>query len=280
MRIADSSEHDVISRFVASAQSDPERHIAYVGDEPDTILLEFARAENWADRLAVAVDHASITGVLLADVDPDMRRVWWVGPWAGDIDTMTALMNAVTGVLGDAFDTEELAPDGRNTAVASFGRACGFSEGTGSLVLYRRLTSTLQRDTTTVMAAHQAAQVATLHDRLFPGTHARGTTVVADPDTTVRCAIRDGSLAGYLAYQIQLDGTGYIDYLGVEPDARRRGIARALIADACAAMAAARVPEVHLTVRLDADGARELYRSVGFTETRVIQPLRKGFTLG
>ena len=98
--------------------------------------------------------------------------------------------------------------------------------------------------------------------------------------TRIRTVQVDGATAGYVAFEIQADGTGYIDYLGVKPDARRRGLARALVADACRELAAEGVQRVHLTVRADAPCAVDLYRSVGFTEERVIAPSRYGFTLG
>lgn len=265
--------------YVSDAQSDPASHVTYVGLDADTLLDEFAEAEAWADRLLVALIGDELAGVLLADIDDDMRRVWWIGPWANTESAAIALLSEARDRFGGLFDEEELAPDSRNEMLRSTADRLGFTEGTASSVLSKTELVADGTSSTEPLTATRAQTVAELHDSIFEGTHTPGSKLVGAEGTRIRTVQVDGATAGYVAFEIQADGTGYIDYLGVKPDARRRGLARALVADACRELAAEGVLAAHLTVRTDARGAVDLYRSLGFEEERIIVPYRYGFTL-
>ena len=90
----------------------------------------------------------------------------------------------------------------------------------------------------------------------------------------------EGVPVGYVAVEVQPDGSGYVDYLGVAAQARGAGLGRVLVAGALRGLAARGVTRVHLTVRVDNATARALYASLGFVEERVAVPYRRGFDLG
>ncbi len=276
---ADRIDHPAIAAYVALAQRDPARHVSYVGDEAASILEEFARAHRWNDRMLVAASGDVIAGVLLADIDEDMGRVWWMGPWAETIEIATDLLEEARARFGSAFGEEEMAPDSRNDMVRSVAAARGFVEGTASSVLSNLRLDPTGQPSTSLLTDGAAEAVAALHDRLFPGTHTGGAALVAAEKTHLRTARVDGRIAGYIAFETQPDGAGYIDFLGVEPAARRRGLGRDLVVDACRQLAVEGAATAHLTVRSDTPGAVALYRSVGFVEERVVVPCRRGFTL-
>ncbi len=269
-----------VAAYVADAQVEADRHVTYVGTAVDTLLEEFAEADAWTDRLLVALAGEEIVGVMLADIDADMRRVWWLGPWADSEPVAIALLSGARDRFGPLFDEEELAPDSRNEMLRSVARRLGFTEGTAASVLSKSDLVAEGPFSTEPLTANRAKSVAEIHDELFGRTHTPGAKLVTAGGTRIRTVQFHGSTAGYVAYEIHADGTGYIDYLGVEPKARRRGLGRVLIADVCRELAAEGVPAVHLTVRADAPGAVDLYRSLGFTEERIIVPYRYGFTLG
>ena len=271
---------EAAGRYVTAAQCDPLRHVTYVGEDPDSILDEFAEAERWEERLLVAIVGDEVAGVLLPYIDQDMRRVWWIGPWADTKELATELLSDARRRFGSLFDEEEMAPDSRNELVRSVAANTGFSEGTWSSVLSKHELDPSGSATSVPLEDEQLDAVAALHQRLFPGTHTPGDRLAATERTRMRTIHVDGRLAGYVAFEIQADGTGYIDYLGVAPTYRRRGIGRALVTDVCRELAEEGVPAVHLTVRADAPGAVDLYRSVGFNEERLIVPCRLGFALG
>jgi ribosomal protein S18 acetylase RimI-like enzyme len=78
-------------------------------------------------------------------------------------------------------------------------------------------------------------------------------------------AWRGGEMAGMVLWA-ERDGGLYLARLAVRPDARRRGIARALIARAEAAAAALALPRLHLGTRLSLPANRALFAAAGFTE--------------
>jgi mycothiol synthase len=86
-----------------------------------------------------------------------------------------------------------------------------------------------------------------------------------DPDLSL-VAERDGSLAGILLTRRWTDdAAGFIDILAVHADARRRGLATALLTHAVAQFAAAGLHEAQLAVASDNPRALALYGRVGMT---------------
>ena len=278
-----------VAAFVAARQQDPTANVVLVGVEPGPVAEELAGVDRWRERTVVARDAAGgLVGVVVADVAEDMRRVWWVGPWvaAGRADAegvAAALLDTATAAHGHTWDEEEYAPDARNELVAALALGRGATPGTGSAVLLLDPLVVAELDGPDVRAAvptdHGA--VAALHDRLFPGTHTRGADLLAAEGTHVDVVEGpDGVPVGYVAVEVQPDGSGYVDYLGVAEQARGRGLGRLLVAGALRGLAARGVPFAHLTVRVDNPAARALYASLGFVEERVTVPYRRGFDLG
>ena len=87
-----------------------------------------------------------------------------------------------------------------------------------------------------------------------------------------RAAELDGALAGYLLASLA-GGTGHVGNLAVAPEARRRGVARALLADLFARARASGVKRVTLEVRAANFAAQALYRAHGFR----LAGLRRGY---
>lgn len=274
---------DDVVDYVARRQAAPASHVVFVGEGAATVGADLADVARWRDRLLVARADGAVVGAVLTDIDEARRRAWWFGPWADGPDIAAALVAAADARFGAAWDEEEFAPDVANRLVAELAVARGCTPGTASSVLaFDAAQQPTPRPSgrTAPLDATSAPAVAALHDRLFPATHTLGADLVRADKTTIRAAMVDGVVAGYVAVEVLADGVGYIDYLGVEPGRRRLGLGRALVGDAVASLVAAGVTETHLTVREDAVGARDLYRSLGFVELRVIRPYRRGFDLG
>lgn len=120
-------------------------------------------------------------------------------------------------------------------------------------------------------------------DRLAtPSWAAHHETVVrdacADPGTAVVVAEEDGPLVGFVAHTVHgatdaMSAYGEVTVICVAPEARGRGIGRALLDRAVADLRAAAVPVIMLSTGGD-DGhgpARALYESAGFTRLPVAQ---------
>ena len=60
--------------------------------------------------------------------------------------------------------------------------------------------------------------------------------IEADPIEAVRFAVIDGRDAGVVVWNLLANGFGVVAFVGVDPDARGRGLARAMVAEATAAL--------------------------------------------
>jgi ribosomal-protein-alanine acetyltransferase/tRNA threonylcarbamoyl adenosine modification protein YeaZ len=87
-----------------------------------------------------------------------------------------------------------------------------------------------------------------------------------------RIAEADGALAGYLLAWVG-GGAGHIGNLAVVPEARRRGVARALLEDLLEHAGAAGAASLTLEVRVSNFAAQALYRAFGFR----LAGLRRGY---
>jgi mycothiol synthase len=88
-----------------------------------------------------------------------------------------------------------------------------------------------------------------------------------DLDPRLSCIAEcDRGVVGFLlARRWRERPVGFIDLLGVHPDHRRRGLARAMLTDAFAGFAAAGLRDAQLGVAADNPGALSLYEQCGMT---------------
>lgn len=272
-----------LAALAAPAQRRPETHVAYLGFDTDSIAAELEQT-TWATASMVALDGGVPVGFLIADVDPEMGRVWWFGPFVDAADwenVATDLLERCRAQLDETVDEEEMAFDTRAEGLGRWAERVGMCPDPGALVL--SLTHELEPPTVDIRPVADADRVtvAPLHERLFPGTHTTGDALVDSADDThLRLVVeQDGAVAGYIAVERQQDGGGYIDFVGVHEAHRRRGLGAQLVQAGVSALRAIEAWPVHLTVREDSAGARALYSSLGFDEERIICPYRRGFTI-
>lgn len=300
LRPVSEAQLPVVVALATEAQRDPARHCGYLGTEPDDLATALRGLEplGLAGAL-VAWDGDRPLGLLGADWDDAPPRVWWQGPLLAtglrDPEVLAARLLVVgRRLLPPTVREEELAPDDTNRVVAAVARRDGFRPGTASVVLRRPLDAAPGADLGAAgpiappvpgvqvgpVRAHDRAAVAALHDLLFAGSHLVGDRLVAGEERLVLPAREDEALCGYVVAERQADGTGYLDYLGVTPSARGRGIGAQLVVAACDALVSGwGCPEVHLTVRQDLPVARRLYARLGFVAERLLRPWRRGFAI-
>jgi ribosomal protein S18 acetylase RimI-like enzyme len=279
-RISQESDLDEMVSLATESQVNPERHIGYLGVDGDSIRSDVLGVEQWSARTSVLVDdRGALAGWLLGEKDEEMDRVWWWGPFlcAGvPDDRADALYVHASESSGAA--QQEMAPDDRNTRVSTLAMRCGFRADEASAVLSYAGAGFGRGGRTVPVEDVHHREVAALHDQLFPGTHTTGQSLV-DADEPRLVVVEDGRVVGYVAVEVHSDGTGYIDYLGVHPEWRQRGLGRRLVTDATDLLLEMQAASVHLTVREHNTAARSLYAALGFTHERLIRPFRKGFSL-
>jgi len=88
-----------------------------------------------------------------------------------------------------------------------------------------------------------------------------------NPRTLMLLAERAGEpAAGYISLR-HVAGESEILRLAVDPEARRRGVARALVDEGLARLRGLKVESCHLEVRMDNEGAIAFYHSLGFARS-------------
>ena len=294
LRRAHGDELRALADLAAPLQADGTTHIVYLAIDAADILAELAES-TWSEVSSVAMHDGAIVGWLIGDVDVEIGRVWWLGPFAADIDvsgrhdwssTASALLADARAQLPPTVSQEEMAIDGRFERYRTWAESEGFTAEEGSFVLALDggVPGGCSADgTVRPLGDEDHDTVIRLHDDMFPGTHTTGRQlVVAATDDRRRRLVfeRDGAVLGYVAVELQPDGSGCIDFLGVDPVARRTGVASALVRAGVAELESIGASSIGLTVREGSTGARELYASSGFTEERFALPLRRGFSLG
>jgi ribosomal protein S18 acetylase RimI-like enzyme len=121
------------------------------------------------------------------------------------------------------------------------------------------------------MRAEHAARVAELHQQLFPNTYLTAETILAAVEDRSSEAARkvyvyeqDGRVLGYV-YGSENLGEGVVDFLGVDVEARRRGIGRALLSAILNWIFVERgLEKASLTVHDELVNAQALYEQAGF----------------
>ena len=272
-----------IAELAAGLQSDPAAANAYLGVEQRGIVSELDDID-WRSVSAVAIDDGRLIGWLVGDVDAELGRVFWLGPFVAAEsweDAASRLYLGASKLLAPQITEQEMAIDSRFERYQSWAAAHGFTADEGSLAFVLETDPGPPEIELRSARDDDLSQLGALHEALFPGTHTTGRQLVENRDADhVRLVSEvEGSVAGYVAFEVQPDGSGYLDFLGVATAFRRRGLGAQLVRAAVTELVERGASPIHLTVREHSHGARALYVGLGFVEERVIRPLRKGFTL-
>jgi ribosomal-protein-alanine N-acetyltransferase len=109
------------------------------------------------------------------------------------------------------------------------------------------------------------AELSTLERALFGSERAASTLRHTDPSARVWVARgADGVLEGFVSARLPVDELEIVD-VGVRPDRRRRGVARALLEEVLVAARRSGAVRVVLEVGDENGAARALYAGLGFT---------------
>ena len=250
------------------------------GDNEGSHVAELAELPAGEAAFWRAADSRGETlGVIGGVLDRTQRRAWIRGPWAVPGRSSASLEAALLETLErglpeidrfDAFPSED------DAALAAVYGGAGYRRMDVHRVMQAALGGTV-----TATAADERIRPAQpddlvhwlpLHNGLFPGSYLSDdelANAITSGPRQVLTAWLDGRPAGYLVAKD--DATAdelYVDYLGVEPAARGKGLGRALLlhamhwAEGCGRRHAA------LTVRQDRAEALSLYLRCGFQQTR------------
>ncbi len=275
-----------MAEFAAMHQSDHRFHVMYLGASVDSLTADLAAVEQWAANTVIAEDDGHLAGWLMADVDREMGRVWWMGPFATPGEAWGRIADDLYAeakrLLPPEVTEEEATADVRGGSLNDWCVRHGYVPNTASVLLRLEPDKLAAPAESRIrpMAEGDHAAVMALHDLAFPGTHTTPDALVVSDHPRLVLEVEPETIVGYVAFEMQSDGSGYVDYLAVDEGLRGSGFGGALVAESCRRMIADGATFVHLTVREDNAAARALYGRLGFVEERVVRPYRIGFDLG
>ncbi|MFX0113791.1 MAG: GNAT family N-acetyltransferase [Candidatus Hodarchaeota archaeon] len=278
--------HEIAS-FVSRLQTDNTHHICYFGTETSLIeqYLEEQFEPAWHQSFLLTYEKDKLIGLLGVEYDATLGRAWLHGPMVDHKDWQTIadklLETAQQEIIPPEVTDLELAGDVANTNLRTLAKRKSFTTGGSSYSLRfeRKKLAKLPVIKGTILVPQYYEAFELLHDKLFPGTYYSGRQLIErlDDRKTAFIVAAHGVLQGYIYAQIDIGSNeGYIDFLGVEGFARRRGIGtKLIIAAVCWLFSFEDVNEVSLTVNEQDKGAIELYTQIGFDLTRTLQGYRK-----
>jgi ribosomal protein S18 acetylase RimI-like enzyme len=286
IRPARNADHDQVVALLRRLQAMPSHHIGFHGETTAELADELATLHFPAGTLVAVDDSDEVRGVLSADVDRELSRAWWFGPfvdvpaehpaadriWTRTADALYAAAHALP-VLRGVRDSE-LYGHVEHCRLAAFAQRHGFPPGEYSSLLVLdgvdlvRLVGAVPDSGAANIAelptpptdSAAAAALIRLHERSFPNTYLSAAAVLAgERDRTVVTATIDGTLAGYAVGGVQPQDY-FIDFVAVPAEARCKGIGSALVttlvqrlADrhgareaACAVVAGGNAPSRHM----------------------------------
>ena len=256
IRPARDADLDQVLTLLERLQSMPEHHIGYHG-ETRAELTEELTEMHWPAATLLAVDDADrVHGVLTAETDVKLGRVWWHGPFV-DVPADHPAADRIWDRTADAlYEQARELPDLRDIAdselfgdvahrrLAQFALRHGYGDGTYTSVvaldgvdLVRMIGSVpdsvdgveIQEFPTPPTDSVAAAALIRLHDECFPNTYLSAAQLLSDEgDRTLVVATAGGRVVGYAVGRVQ-QLEYYLDFVAVATDFRGRGIAGPLI---------------------------------------------------
>jgi ribosomal protein S18 acetylase RimI-like enzyme len=268
-------ELESIAALVAAQQARPESRDAQFDERPEAIAAQLSAWETpWVETSRVEERQGQLVGFVGAELDDSLSRVWIYGPavavpdWDAVADGLLATLESdVPGMTGKA---AEIAGDVANERVAALARRHGFTAGKVHhlLELHAEGIARLARPAIGPVTPEYEPAFAALHDELFPGTYYSGRQLLDQARrgaAIVLALVDEGRLAGYAAGRIDEAGDGYLDFVGVAQNERRRGLGRLLVAAIGHAFGDRRpVDAMRLTVSSENVAALALYEQLGF----------------
>jgi ribosomal protein S18 acetylase RimI-like enzyme len=287
-KIAEASREDfpAIARLLAEQNETPESQCLHSGEGYESILQTMIKWDEVSEiRFVVAVQNGRLVGVLGCEFDEELGRGWLWGPFALTADwkgLATDLLEQLLAILPAAIRRLDFFVNQVNQRAYRFYLAQGFQEPEVShvYVAERHQTVPLLLDACRPLQPAQSGCFRALHDAIFPNTYYTGQDILdqLDADHRIFVAVQGEDLLGYVYAILDESGEGYIEFLGVQADARGRGLGKRLLLTALYWLFEVRdVSTVGLTVSDDQNNARSLYKKVGFRIKYTGLSARKGW---
>jgi ribosomal protein S18 acetylase RimI-like enzyme len=278
---------DDLVQFVARLNSDGTHHIGFFGEGEADIRASLAECLiPPAEGFMMAYDDDQLVGVFGVDANPEISRAWLFGPLVEHTDwhfVADKLYESVLPCIPADIHDYDLFCDVQNVHVDEFAARHGFplrSENAILTLVREKYTPSAKRiSQVSFYEDDMFSQFEDLHNVLFPKTYFTARQIVEKLDRKHKLflLVEDEQLLGYHFCKIEPESeSGYVDFIGTDASARRRGIAAGLLASGVDWMlSTASTKKISLTVNADNAAALKLYKKYGFVTERVMRGYRK-----
>ncbi len=203
--------------------------------------------------------------------------VQWMGPFSHEEGWEEQAGAVLAAARANCDATREVIhADNRNYHLTALAAELGFTGSTGIVEI--ELAAPLKDSIVMVhpMSDEFRGFVSMFHEATFPHADVVGSTIVnaIDPDLTM--VIRHfGAAVGYINATRESDKTARINFLAVSEEVRRKRLGGEMVRAAVNALVEQGVSVTRVEVDDENEPARELFRSLGFTEQRLVIPFTK-----
>lgn len=283
-----------VAAFIARLNSYQEHHIGYCGKKLDDIYNTLE--ENFGDVPArdaffIATEGNKIVGACGFDADIERGRAEVWGPFIDHVNSMEIakmLWETMIVEIPDPIQTIYLFPERRNETVIKLANTLSFDFVSKETIL----TCTNQsfrgigNDNVITLSSEHYSFLVELHDQIFPDTYLSGEEMVKEiSEQSIAFGVvdKDSNLLGYLYAEAEPEfGEGSIEFFGVNPASRNKGVGSSLLAKGVEWLFTfPSIEKVSLCVESDNTSAIRLYRSIGFEiehqltfyEKKLVSPL-------
>ncbi|HLO31866.1 MAG TPA: GNAT family N-acetyltransferase [Anaerolineales bacterium] len=274
-------------RFVARLNPDGAHHIGFFGESEADIRASLAESQiPPADAFTLAYEADRVVGTFGVDADPEISRAWLFGPLIEHADwhmIAEQLYASILPLVPVNIRDYDLFCDVQNVHIDEFALKHGFplTSENAVLILAREDYRPIAKRQTQIIPYQEAffEHLEKLHKTLFPNAYFTARQMVEKIDE-LHClflAVEDGNLFGYHFGKIEPESeSSYVDFIGTDVSARRRGIGADLLASGLDWMLAVPTTQkVRLTVNANNVAARHLYEKFGFLTERIMRGYRK-----
>lgn len=286
IRKVDESNLEEAIDLVFRLNQDPANNISYFGETREEIEADFSAVQPPEGYGFIALNEEGKTnGFFGIEMDLELGRSWLFGPLIEGADWDTSAEQLYQAILADLppeITGQEIYFPIQNERLEQFATRHGFVYHTEGAVLLLDIRQQQTREAPGVIEFNPifTDQLGDLHAELFPKTyHSAGQLIelARQEDKKLLIQANQDQLAGYIFVQLRPASRDmYIDFLGVDRQFRRQGIAQDLVAKAVDwAVKKPYVESVTLTVGGDNEAAIKLYHSLGFNTQSVARAYRK-----
>lgn len=270
-------DHQAVLDFIVEQQQSPATACAYLGTDAESIKDDLKGLDQpWTETLHISTaEDGRLTGAVVIEWDEELARSWVYGPWMEQdawVAHGPALLGTVTSLapVGD----HEMYADVAHREMAELATRCGWRHGEANFEYSRTAPVPANEPDPQIRpaTAEDLPRVRALHDAEFPGTYASAVELLDRAGRYSTLVLDDGDgVRGYVAYQHQGRDGVYLDFITVDPTARRAGIGELLITAAHQCTGRQRI---ELTVDENRAGARAFYEALGFDQVAATRPYR------